>query len=291
MDGSFRCGSSVRCKGRVDGVVLTQGIALPVLGEQDPPEVGMTLEPNAEHVVALGSRVIPTSGGSCSPRTGRAIPCVRTTPSTRPLHRTDDPQRKEPSMIHELRTYTLVPGKQGEYLKLNAEVGRPTRGDKYGKLEGSWTTEFGTLNQFVHLWSYPDLVERERLRAELMKNDAWTKEYIPKIRPLLVAQENKILSAQLPLRPPVDGGHIYELRTYRTQVGKAGEWLGHLKTNMPVRGEESQNVGLWQTEGSQLNEGVHLWAYRDLNHRAEGRANALKDSDWQIGRASCRERV
>src|SRR5437899_4110558 len=53
MDGSFRCGSSVRCKGRVDGVVLTEGIALPVLGEQDPPEVGMTLESDAEHVVAL----------------------------------------------------------------------------------------------------------------------------------------------------------------------------------------------------------------------------------------------
>src|SRR2546422_10055493 len=53
MDGSFRCGSSVRWKGRVDEVVLTQGIALPVLGEQNPPEVGMTLEPNAEHVVAL----------------------------------------------------------------------------------------------------------------------------------------------------------------------------------------------------------------------------------------------
>src|SRR2546425_7120921 len=110
-----------------------------------------------------------------------------------------------------------------------------------------------------------------------MKNDAWTKEYIPKIRPLLVAQENKILSAQLPLRPPVDGGHIYELRTYRTQVGKAGEWLGHFKTIMPVREEYSKNVGLWQTEGLQLNEVVHLWAYRHLNHRAQGRANALKD--------------
>jgi len=40
-------------------------------------------------------------------------------------------------MIYELRTYTLIPGKQGEYLKLNAEVGRPTRGQKYGTLEGS----------------------------------------------------------------------------------------------------------------------------------------------------------
>ena len=47
-------------------------------------------------------------------------------------------------MIHELRTYTLVPGKQGEYLKLSGDVGRKARGDKYGKLEGHWFTEFGT---------------------------------------------------------------------------------------------------------------------------------------------------
>ena len=32
-------------------------------------------------------------------------------------------------MIYELRTYTLMPGKQGEYLKLNSEIGRPIRGD------------------------------------------------------------------------------------------------------------------------------------------------------------------
>ena len=65
-------------------------------------------------------------------------------------------------MIYELRTYTLMPGKQAEYLKLNGEIGRKIRGDKYGKLEGYWSTEFGTLNQLVHLWSYADLNERER---------------------------------------------------------------------------------------------------------------------------------
>jgi NIPSNAP len=79
-------------------------------------------------------------------------------------------------MIYELRTYTLIPGKQGEYLKLNSEGGRPTRGQKYGTLEGSWTTEFGTLNQFVTLWSYTDLIERERLRAELAKNEVWSRD-------------------------------------------------------------------------------------------------------------------
>jgi NIPSNAP protein len=184
-------------------------------------------------------------------------------------------------MIYELRTYTLSPGKQGEYLKLNTEVGRPIRGDKYGKLEGSWTTEFGTLNQYVHLWAYADLVERERLRGELAKNEAWSKDYVSKIRPLLLAQENKILSAQLPLKAPADGGHIYELRTYRTQVGRAGEWLGHFKGIMPVREKYSKNVGLFQTEVAQLNEVVHLWAYRDLNDRAAVRGKTLQDPEWQ----------
>jgi hypothetical protein len=184
-------------------------------------------------------------------------------------------------MIYELRTYTLMPGKQGEYLKLNQEIGRQTRGDKYGKLEGAWTTEFGLLNQYVHLWNYPSLDERDRLRAELMKNEDWTKGYVPKIRPMMLAQENKILSPVLPLKPPADAGHVYELRWYRAHPGKAAEWLGHFKAIIPVREKFSKNVGLWQTEMGQLNEVVHLWAYRDLNHRGEVRGNALKDPEWQ----------
>ena len=68
-------------------------------------------------------------------------------------------------MIYELRTYTLVPGMQAQYLKLNAEVGRKIRGDTYGVLQGAWTTEFATLNQYVHLWGYADLGERDRLRG------------------------------------------------------------------------------------------------------------------------------
>ena len=55
-------------------------------------------------------------------------------------------------MIYELRTYTLQPGTQAQYIKQSGEVGRKIRGDNYGKFEGGWTTEFGTLNQYVHLW-------------------------------------------------------------------------------------------------------------------------------------------
>jgi len=190
-------------------------------------------------------------------------------------------------MIYELRTYTFQVGKLPEYLKLNAEVGRKIRGDSYGKFEGGWTTEFGTLNQYVHLWSYTDLNERERLRVELGKNEAWAKEYVARIRPLLLTQQNKILSPATPIKPPTDTGNIYELRWYRTHPGKLGEWLTLARGVLPTREKYSRNVGYWQTEVSQLNEAVHLWVYRDLNDRAAVRSNVMKDAEWQafLGKA------
>ena len=187
-------------------------------------------------------------------------------------------------MIYELRTYTLIPGTQAEYLQLSRDVGRKIRGDKYGKLEGAWTTEFGTLNQYVHLWSFADLNERERLRRELAKDEGWTKEYIPKIRPMLLAQENKIVYAVdgVPFTPPIGGDkHVYELRTYRTHVGKAPEWIGHFKVGLKVREKYSKIVGLWTTDVAQLNQVMHLWAFSDLNHRAEVRAKATQDPEWK----------
>ncbi len=187
------------------------------------------------------------------------------------------------SVIYELRTYTLIPGTQAKYLQLNRDIGRGIRGDEYGKLEGAWTTELGKLNQYVHLWSYADLNERDRLRLELAQNERWTKEYVPQIRPLMVAQENKILAAVdgVPLSPPGGDGHVYELRSYPMHVGKLSEWVGLFRGALSTRQKYSKIVGLWTTEVGALNQALHLWAYDDLNHRADVRARASHDPDWQ----------
>jgi hypothetical protein len=184
-------------------------------------------------------------------------------------------------MIYELRTYTLQPGTQAQYIKQSGEVGRRIRGDSYGKFEGGWTTEFGTLNQYVHLWGYADLNERERLRGELAKNEAWTREYLPLSRPMMLAQENKILKPVVPMTAPSDSGNVYELRWYRAHVGKAGEWLEMFKAVLPTRDKYTRRVGLWQTEAGQLNEVVHMWVYKDLNDRAAARAKMATDPAWQ----------
>src|SRR6266540_2580241 len=96
-------------------------------------------------------------------------------------------------MIYELRTYTLVPGKQAEYLKLSGDVGRKARGDKYGKLEGHWFTEFGTLNQVVHLWAYHDLNDRAAVRAKVMQDPEW-QAFLGKATPILFEMKSIILN-------------------------------------------------------------------------------------------------
>jgi hypothetical protein len=74
-----------------------------------------------------------------------------------------------------------------------------------GNLIGWYSTEFGALNQVVHLWGYESFAERERRRAELFKRADWLT-FFAKIRPLIVAQESKILTPapwSPASRPPV----------------------------------------------------------------------------------------
>lgn len=185
-------------------------------------------------------------------------------------------------MIHELRTYTVYPGKLGQYVEYAGSLSRPIRGDRFGKLLGYWSTELGALNQVLHLWEYADLAARTAARAGLARDERWIKEYLPVTAPLLVSQETMILSPAewYPLRPAAGMG-VYELRIYRTHPGKSGEWLGHFRAALPAREKYSAPVAVWSTEIGPLNTVLHLWGYRDPNHRAEVRKSALGDPAWQ----------
>ncbi len=185
-------------------------------------------------------------------------------------------------MIYELRTYTLKPGVMGDMVKAASTVSREIRGDNYGKLEGYWSTEIGPLNQVMHMWSYSDLNDRTRLRAELAKNARWNAEYVPLIRGLIVRQDIRLLNAIRPPVAPASTGNIYEFRNYRAKPGGAvRQWLDIYTAVLPQREKYSKIVGLWQSEAGQPNEICHIWAYPDLNARAAARGNAMKDPAWQ----------
>lgn len=183
-------------------------------------------------------------------------------------------------MIYELRTYTLKAGTQATVARNAGNVGREIRGDDYGRLEGYWLTEIGPLNQVMHLWSYESLDERQRLRAELTKNERWVNEYIPLIRPKLVRQDIRLMVAFLPLKAPKQDGNIYEYRNYRTLPGRARDWAKAFAGVMPAREKYSEITCAWVTEAGQPNEVSHLWAYPSLDARMEVRAKVAEDAEW-----------
>jgi hypothetical protein len=184
-------------------------------------------------------------------------------------------------MIHELRIYTVKQGSLPQMIQNSATISRDIRGDDYGKLEGYWFTDIGPLNQVVHLWTYTDLNERSRLRAELAKNERWIRDYMPLNKDIMVRQDIRLMNPVRDLVVPAEAPNVYELRTYRTRPGAARQWVGLITKAMPARQKYSNPVGMWITEAGQPNEVCHIWAYKDLNHRAQVRAAAGADPEWQ----------
>ncbi len=75
---------------------------------------------------------------------------------------------------------------------------------------------------------------------------------------------------------------LVEMRTYTAHPGK---WRDYLRL-YEAEGLEVQKrilgrmVGYYSTELGELNQIVHLWAYQDLNERAERRTALMQDPQW-----------
>jgi hypothetical protein len=85
----------------------------------------------------------------------------------------------EKTMIYEMRTYQVQPGKAGEFLKLYQEQGLHII-SRYARLIGCWTKESGVLNSVVFVWAYGQ--------------DAQWGAFVPSMLPYLVHQESVFLS-------------------------------------------------------------------------------------------------
>jgi hypothetical protein len=88
--------------------------------------------------------------------------------------------------IYEIRTYTVKAGTLPEMLKRWAPLieGRT----KFSPLAACWYSILGPLNQFIHIWPYKDVNERNRVRKETQAPGKWP----PPTRELLVKMENII---------------------------------------------------------------------------------------------------
>ena len=97
-------------------------------------------------------------------------------------------------MIVDERSYTLRSGAMKDFLEIIRSDIIPIQKKILGNLLGYFYTEVGVLNQVVHLWAYENMADRERRRAELAAYPNW-REIGERVRPMIIAQENRLLVA------------------------------------------------------------------------------------------------
>ena len=216
------------------------------------------------------------------------------TPTAVPL---DDPRRGKPRRppmdltIYDYGLHSPCRASRASTSKLNGEIGRKIRGDKYGKLEGYWSTEFGTLNQLVHLWSYADLGERERLRGGPRQGRGVDQGVHPEDPP-----DDAGPGEQDPLRGGADDAARGQRQRLRAALVPRARGQGSasgsrcFKDVLASATSSPAAWAYWQTEAGQLNEVVHMWVYTrpERPRGGPGQDGARKPSGRRSSARPCR---
>jgi hypothetical protein len=179
-------------------------------------------------------------------------------------------------MIYEVRTYRLEPNTVNEVVKRFADAIEYRQ--KFSPLVAFFTTDIGPLNQIIHIWSYKDLNERAKIRAEAAKEGKWP----PKVAEFCKEQLSEIFMpfAITPEFKPGKYGPIYEWRSYTLVTGTLPRVIDNWSKAVPERTKRSPLAMAMYTDLGPLNKFVHIWPYKDLNERAQVRGQALKDGIW-----------
>ena len=179
-------------------------------------------------------------------------------------------------MIYELRIYTIKPGTTQEYYEKFHESFEDRQ--KLSRMIGIFHTDVGDLNKIMHIWEYEDHGQRAQIRAETSKHEWWP----PPTGHLLRKQITKIVMTPAFRPEPRLGeyGSVYEFRTYTLFPGKLGEMAEKWTPNIAAREELSPLSAVFMTESGELNQWIHVWAYKDANERNEIREKTKAMPNW-----------
>src|SRR5207244_943135 len=118
--------------------------------------------------------------------------------------------------------------------------------EKHSKLGAFWHTEFGPLNQVIHVYPYEDLQQRTSVRAAMAQDTALAQ--LPGGGDLIAAMESEIMNPA-PFMHALGSrdygtGNVYEMRTYTYAPGDIPKVLDAWAKAVPAREELSPLAGL-----------------------------------------------
>ena len=96
-------------------------------------------------------------------------------------------------MIIEMRTYNIKVGRLNDFINIYDKEIRAMHTKILGNQIGFFFSEFGELNQVVHLYGYKNFEDRKKRREKLIKRKEFLN-YLQKVSPMIVSQKSQLMN-------------------------------------------------------------------------------------------------
>ncbi|PKS09585.1 hypothetical protein jhhlp_004202 [Lomentospora prolificans] len=185
--------------------------------------------------------------------------------------------------VHSIVFHEVYPDKVGEYVDLVGKWYPKMAGVENNKvhLVGSWRTEVGDCDTFVHIWEYQRYQGYHESRNLIASHPEYP-DFNKKLRTLIKSQNSSLMQefSFWPTTPPRQLGGVFELRSYTLHPGNLLEWETHWRRGLKARREVMEGVGAWFVQIGDLNTVHHLWQFANLEERKVRREQSWSIEGW-----------
>ncbi|KAF2679503.1 NIPSNAP-domain-containing protein [Lentithecium fluviatile CBS 122367] len=185
--------------------------------------------------------------------------------------------------VHSIVFHEVRPDKVDEYTEL---VGKwypkmASLPENKVHLVGSWRTEVGDCDTFVHIWEY-QRYEGYHASLHAIQHHPEFPEFDSKLKTLINAKRSSLMQefSFWPTTPPRQLGGLFELRSYTLHPGNLLEWETHWRRGLKARREVMEGVGAWFVQIGELNTVHHLWQFANLEERKVRREQSWSVEGW-----------
>ncbi|KAJ4386597.1 hypothetical protein N0V93_009495 [Gnomoniopsis smithogilvyi] len=185
--------------------------------------------------------------------------------------------------VHSIVFHQVKPDKVDEYTEL---VGSwyprmASLPENKVNLVGSWRTEVGECDTFVHIWEY-QRYEGYHGSLNAISQHPEFPDFDRKLRSLIYEKKTSLMQefSFWPTTPPRKLGGLFELRSYELQPGNLLEWETHWRRGLKARREVMEGVGAWFVQVGDLNTVHHLWQFANLEERKVRREDCWRIPGW-----------
>ncbi|KAE8443704.1 hypothetical protein EG329_001476 [Mollisiaceae sp. DMI_Dod_QoI] len=185
--------------------------------------------------------------------------------------------------VHSIVFHEVKPDKVDEYVELVGSWYPRMAGMEQNKvhLVGSWRTEVGDCDTFVHIWEY-QRYHGYHDSLHTIHNHPDYAAFDKKVKSLITAKRTSLMQefSFWPTTAPRQLGGVFELRSYTLHPGNLLEWETHWRRGLKARREVMEGVGAWFVQIGELNTVHHLWQFADLEERKIRREKSWNVEGW-----------